>query len=106
MAKMKLKKGDEVIVISGADKGKKGRVLKLLPAENRVIVEGIKIAKCHLKPSTKSPRGGIEEKELPVAVSNVAFIDPKKSRPTKLGYKFLADKKKVRFARLSGESLD
>ena len=103
---MKLKKGDEVIVTSGGDKGKKGKVLKTLPAQNRLIVEGVKLAKKHLKPSAAKPKGGIEESELTIAVSNVALLDPKQQKPTKIGYKMLKDKKKVRIAKLSQESLD
>jgi len=104
--KMKLKKGDEVMVISGDDKGKKGKVLKTLPAQNRIIVEGIKLVKKHLKPSTAKPKGGIEEIELAIAASNVAYLDPKQQKPTKIGYKMLKDNKKVRFAKKSKESLD
>lgn len=104
--KMMLKKGDEVQVISGADKGKKGKVLKTIPTVGRLIVEGIRITKRHIKPSAATPQGGVEEKESPLAVSNVAFLDPKQNKPTKLGYRFLKDGRRVRFAKLSGESLD
>ena len=106
MGRIMLKRGDEVQVTSGADKGKKGKVLKLLTAQNKVIVEGVGIVKRHLKPTAAKPQGGIEEKESPITVSNVAFLDPKSSKPTKLGYRFLKDKRKVRYAKLSKESLD
>lgn len=103
-AKMKIKKGDQVIIIAGKDKGAKGEVLKTLPAESRVIVQGVNIATKHTKPSQLTP-GGVEKKELPIHVSNVALADPKSGKPTKVGFKVLKDGKRVRVARKSGETI-
>ncbi len=101
---MRIKSGDTVLVIAGKDKGKQGTVLKTLPQENRVIVEGINIAKKHQKP-TQMSTGGIEEIEMPIHVSNVSFVDPQSGEATKVGYRF-EDGKKVRFAKKSNESLN
>lgn len=100
--KIRLKKGDQVKIITGKDKGKEGEVLKVLREKNRVVVAGVNKAKKHEKPSMTS-QGGIVEKELSIDVSNVAFIDPKDGGATKVGYKILDDGKKVRFAKKSGE---
>jgi large subunit ribosomal protein L24 len=105
MAKLKIKKGDTVRVIAGRDKGKEGEVLRVFPAENRVVVQGVHMARRHAKPAVGNP-GGIVEKELTIHVSNLAHLDPKSGDPTRVGYKFLADGKKVRFARRSGEIID
>jgi large subunit ribosomal protein L24 len=105
MPKLKIKKGDKVVVITGRDKGKSGEVKRVLPAENRVVVEGVGTVKRHTKPSAGNP-GGIVEKELAIDVSNVAFVDPKSGRPTRIGYRTLADGRKVRFAKRSGEIID
>ena len=101
----KIKKGDKVVVISGSDKGKTGEVLKVLPAENRVIVQGVKMIKRHTRPSAGN-QGGIVEKEATIHVSNVAHIDPKTDKPTRVGFKFIEDNRKVRFAKGSGEVID
>ncbi len=103
--KFKIKKGDKVIVITGRDKGKSGEVLRVLREDNRVIVQGVNMVKRHTKPAA-GQTGGIVEKEASIHVSNVAHIDPKSSKPTRVGYKFLQDGRKVRFARRSGEVLD
>ena len=103
-AKMKLKKGDQVIVLTGKDKGKKGEILEAIPSSDRVIVQGVKVVKKHNKP-TQFSAGGIEEKELPIHVSNVALVDPKKGKATRVGYKVLKDGKKVRVAKASGETI-
>ncbi|MCB9989869.1 MAG: 50S ribosomal protein L24 [Rhodospirillales bacterium] len=103
---MKIKKGDTVVVITGKDKGVKGEVLKVLPQESRVIVQGVNVAKKHRKPSQLNPQGGIENIELPVHVSNVALADPKDDKPTRVGYKVLKDGKKVRVAKRSGETVE
>jgi large subunit ribosomal protein L24 len=105
MPKLKIKKGDNVVVISGRDKGKTGDVLRVLPSESRVIVQGVHIAKRHTRPRMGEP-GGIVEKELTIHISNVAHIDPQSRKPTRIGYKTLADGRKVRFARRSGEVID
>jgi len=105
MPKLKIKKGDNVVVISGRDKGKSGEVLRVYPAEARAIVQGVHIARRHTKPRMGDP-GGIVEKELAIHVSNLAHVDPQSGKPTRVGYKFLDDGRKVRFARRSGEMLD
>ena len=101
----KIKKGDKVVVISGSDKGRTGEVLKVLPDDNRVIVQGVKMIKRHTRPSAMN-QGGIVEKEAAIHVSNVAHIDPKTDKPTRVGFKFVEDNRKVRFAKGSGEVID
>lgn len=103
--KMKIKKGDDVIVLTGRDRGKKGSVMRAIPARSKVIVQGVNVAKRHTRPS-QSQQGGIIEKEMPVHVSNVSLLDPKDSKPTKFGYRTLGDGRKVRFAKRSGEVID
>ena len=105
MAKLKIKKGDHVVVITGKDKGKKGEVLKVMPEENRVIVKGVAMVRRHQR-QTPSQEGGIIAKEAPIHISNLALEDPKDGKPTRVGYKFLKDGRKVRFARRSGEVID
>jgi large subunit ribosomal protein L24 len=105
VAKFKIKKGDKVIVITGRDCGKQGEVLRVLREENRVIVQGVHIVKRHTRQSAGNP-GGIIEKEAAIHVSNVAHIDPKSGKATKVGYKTLEDGRKVRVARRSGETID
>ncbi|MBT2601980.1 50S ribosomal protein L24 [Peribacillus frigoritolerans] len=102
---MHVKKGDKVVVISGKDKGKQGTILSAYPKQNRVIVEGINIVKKHSKPSQLNPQGGIISKEAAIHVSNVMPLDPKSGKPTRVGYK-IENGKKVRVAKISGESLD
>ncbi|MFJ7729927.1 50S ribosomal protein L24 [Neobacillus sp. NPDC097160] len=101
---MHVKKGDQVRVISGKDKGKTGVILASYPKDSRVLVEGINIVKKHSKPSQVNPQGGIISFEAPIHVSNVMPIDPKSGNPTRVGYKTV-DGKKVRVAK-SGEVLD
>ena len=105
--KLKIRKGDRVKVIAGRSKGKVGDVLRVLPAESRVVVSGVNVIKRHTKPS-RTGEGGIIEREAAIHVSNVALLDPKSSddKPTKVGFKFLEDGRKVRFARASGETID
>ena len=102
--KFKVKKGDKVVVITGRDKGKSGEILKVLREENRVIVQGVNLAQRHQKQSMQQ-EGGIVQKELAIHVSNVALIDPKSEKPTRVGYK-MDGERKVRVARRSGEALD
>jgi large subunit ribosomal protein L24 len=104
--KLHVKKDDNVIVITGKDKGKKGRIIAAYPRLNKVLVEGINIVKRHSKPSQQNPQGGIIEKEAPIHVSNVMLIDPKSNKPTRIGYKVLDNGKKVRVAKRSGEVID
>ena len=105
MPKLKVKKGDSVVVISGRDKGRQGEVLRVLPSENRIIVQGVHIARRHTRPAMGNP-GGIVEKELTIHASNVAHIDPQTRKPTRIGYRSLDGGRKVRFARGSGEVID
>ena len=105
MAKLKIKKGDHVVVITGKDKGKKGEVLKVMPEENRVIVKGVAMVRRHQR-QTPSQGGGIIAKEAPIHISNLALEDPKDGKPTRVGFKFLKDGRKVRFAKRSGEVID
>ena len=104
-AKMKIKKGDTVVVISGSDRGKTGEVLKVLPAESRLVVEGVNQAKKHRR-ATPMSAGGIETISQSIHVSNVAHIDPKTSKPTRIGYQTSADGTKIRVAKKSGEAID
>ena len=103
--KLKIKKGDKVVVISGRDKGKKGEVLRVLRADDRVVVQGVHMVKRHTRPAAGSPVG-IIEKEGAIHISNVAHVDPKSGKPTRVGYKVLEDGRKVRVARRSGETID
>jgi large subunit ribosomal protein L24 len=102
---MHVVKNDMVKILSGKYSGKTGKVLKVFPDENRLIVEGVNIIKKHTKPSQKNPQGGIIEKESSIHVSNVMVIDPKTNEPTRVGYKFLEDGTKVRISKKSGEML-
>jgi large subunit ribosomal protein L24 len=104
--KFKIKKGDDVIVLSGREKGKKGNVLRVLPKDARVIVQGVNMVRRHTRPSQASPQGGILEKEAALHVSNVAHVDPADGKPTRVGWRTLDDGKKVRFAKRSGEVID
>ena len=104
--KLKIKKGDRVVVITGRDTGKQGEVLKVLPKESRVIVQGVNVAKRHTRPSAADPGGGILDKELAIHISNVAHIDPKSGKPTRVGFKLVEGGRKVRVARRSGEMID
>lgn len=99
---MKIKKGDQVIVITGRDKGKTGEVIKAMPKDSKVVVQGINMVKRHTKPSQESA-GGIVSKEHPIHVSNVALIDPKTGKATRVGIKMDKDGQKIRVAKKSGE---
>jgi large subunit ribosomal protein L24 len=101
----KIKKGDKVVVLSGKDKGKQGEVLSVIPAENRVKIQGINIISRHTRPSMGNS-GGIIKKEAAIHLSNVALLDPKTNKPTRVGFKYLEDGTKVRIARQSGEQID
>jgi len=105
MPKMKIKKGDTVVVISGRDKGRQGEVLRVLPTENRIIVQGVHIARRHTRPAMGNP-GGIVETALTIHASNGPHIDPQTRKPTRIGYRMLDDGRKVRFARGSGGVID
>jgi large subunit ribosomal protein L24 len=102
MAAQKIKKGDRVVILSGKDKGRTGEVVRAMPKENKVIVSGINVHARHRKPSQTNPQGGIERKEAPLHVSNVALADPKSGAPTRVRFE-TRDGKKVRVAAKSGE---
>ncbi len=109
---MKIKKGDTVKVISGANLNREGKVLKVFPKTNKVIVEGVNIIKKHAKPTQNNPEGGIMEYEAPIHASNVMLVDGKNG-PTRVGYKTITEKnkkedvtRKVRYSKKSGEVLD
>jgi len=102
--KLKIKKGDNVIVISGRDKGRSGEVLRVFPEDRRLIVQGVHMARRHQKQRMGDP-GGIVDKELTIHVSNVAHVDPKDGKATRVGYAVVGGKK-VRVARRSGEVID
>ena len=101
----KIRKGDRVIVTTGRDKGKKGEVLRVFPADNRALVTGVNLVKRHQR-QTPRQQGGIVSKEAPVDLSNLSHIDPKSGEATRVGFKVLNDGRKVRFAKKSGEVID
>ncbi len=101
---MRIKKGDNIIVITGKDKGKKGKVIKALPSIDRVVIEGINIKKKHMKPKKSGQKGQIVEIAAPLHVSNIAVVDPKDGKPTRVGMKIVGDKK-VRVSKRSGAEL-
>lgn len=103
--KLKIKKGDRVIVRTGRSKGRTGEVLKVMPKDNCAIVQGVNVVKRHTKPTQTQP-GGIVEKEAPIHISNLAMVDPKSDQPTRVGFRSLEDGRKVRFAKRSGEVID
>ncbi len=107
---MKIKKNDMVMIIAGNDRGKTGKILKVFPKINKVIIEGINMRKRHTKPTQKNPQGGILEKEAPINASNVMMLDPKTNEPTRLGAQIILDektgkKKRARVSRASGEMI-
>ena len=105
MKKLHIKKGDMVIVNSGEDKGKTGKVLQVIVEKDRAIVEGVNMVSKSTKPSAKNPQGGIVKQEASIHVSNLNLIDPKSGKATRIGRKFNADGKKVRYAKKSGEEI-
>ena len=107
---MKIMKNDNVVVIAGNSKGSTGKVLKVYPKLNRIIIEGVNLRKRHTKPNQAAPEGGIIEKEAPIHVSNVMLLDPKSNEPTRIGTKIIIDdktskKKRVRVSKLTDEML-
>jgi large subunit ribosomal protein L24 len=101
----KIKKGDKVVVLTGRDKGKSGEVLEVRPAEGRAVVRGVHMMKRHTK-QTAQQEGGIISREAAIDLSNIAIADPKDGKATRVGFKFLADGRKVRFAKRSGDQID
>ncbi|MCW8836081.1 MAG: 50S ribosomal protein L24 [Rhodospirillales bacterium] len=102
---VKIKKGDRVTILAGKDKGKVGEVLRVLTKDSRALVQGVNMIKRHTRP-TQTNAGGIVEKEAPIHLSNLAHVDPKDDKATRVGFKFLDDGRKVRFAKRSGEVID
>jgi large subunit ribosomal protein L24 len=105
----KIRKNDTVIVLAGKDKGRTGKVLMVMPKDERVLVEGVNMAKRHTKPDVANPKGGVIAKEAPLHVSNVALRDPKTGKATRVGFKFVGEgdaRRKVRFAKGSGVEID
>jgi large subunit ribosomal protein L24 len=103
--KLKVKKGDRVVVVAGRDKGKKGEVLQVFPTENRALVQGVNVVRRHQKQSPQQD-GGIISKELPIHISNIAVEDPSDGSPSRVGFKITEDGRKVRYAKRSGELID
>ena len=105
MSKLHIKKGDMVFVNAGNNKGKTGKVVKVLVEQKRAIVEGVNMVKKSTKPSAAHPQGGIIEQEAPIAISNINVVDPKTGKPTRIGRKIGANGKLVRYAKKSGEEI-
>ena len=105
MSTLHIKKNDTVVVLAGQDKGKTGKVLKVLVDENRALVEGVNMVSKSTKPSAKNPQGGIVKQEAPIHISNLSLIDPKSGKATRVGIKVTEDGKKVRIAKKSGEEI-
>ncbi|MGZ0186438.1 MAG: 50S ribosomal protein L24 [Alphaproteobacteria bacterium] len=101
----RIRKGDQVAILAGRDKGRRGEVLRVIPKEDRVVVQGVNMVKRHRKPSQTSA-GGIEEFEATIHVSNVAHVDPDSDKPTRVGFKTLEDGRKVRVSKRSGDVID
>lgn len=103
--KFKIKTGDQVVVLAGKDKGAKGEVTRVLKDDGRVVVQGVNIASKHRKPTQLNPQGGIDKIEMPIHISNVALVDPKSDKPTRVGYEIDKDGNKTRIARRSGQKV-
>jgi large subunit ribosomal protein L24 len=106
MAIAHVRRGDTVIVVAGKERGKRGKVLRVLPEKNRVLIERINMIKKHQRPTQNLRQGGIIEREGAIHLSNVMLVDPSSDKPTRTGVKELADGKKVRVAKKSGEHID
>ena len=105
MGKLHIKKNDTVVVLAGEDKGKAGKVLKVLVEKNRALVEGVNMVSKSTKPSAQNPQGGIVKQEAPIHISNLSLVDPKSGKATRVGIKVTEDGKKVRIAKKSGEEI-
>ena len=105
MGKLHIKKNDTVVVLAGVDKGKTGKVLKVLVEKNRALVEGVNMVSKSTKPSAQNPQGGIVKQEAPIHISNLSLVDPKSGKATRVGIKVTEDGKKVRIAKKSGEEI-
>ncbi len=102
----RIRKGDKVVVIAGAAKGRQGEVLRVLPKQNRAVVQGVAVAKHHTKPRNMNQPGGIVEAEAAVHLSNLMLVDPKTDKPTRVGFKVLEDGRKVRVAKATGNVIE
>ena len=102
---MRLKKNDQVVVLTGRDRGKRGKILKLILDTNMAVVEGINMVQKHQRPSRENPKGGLVDREAKIHISNLQLVCPKTSKPTRVGYTFLADGSKVRVSKVSQEIL-
>lgn len=105
MGKLHIKKNDTVVVLAGEDKGKTGKVLKVLVEKNRALVEGVNMVSKSTKPSAQNPQGGIVKQEAPIHISNLSLVDPKSGKATRVGIKVTEDGKKIRIAKKSGEEI-
>ena len=105
MSKLHIRKDDTVMVLAGQDKGKTGKVLKVLVEKNRALVEGVNMVSKSTKPSAQNPQGGIVKQEAPIHISNLSLVDPKSGKATRVGIKVTEDGKKVRIAKKSGEEI-
>ncbi len=102
----RIRKGDTVVVISGASKGRRGEVLQVMPKVNRAVVQGVAMAKRHTKPRGMGQPGGIVEAEASINLSNVMLLDPKTDKPTRVGFRILEDGRKVRVAKATGNVVE
>jgi len=102
----RIRKGDQVVVITGADKGKRGEVLAVKPKEDRAVVQGVNIARRHQKPTGMGQPGGIIEREATIHLSNIMLVDPKTDKPTRVGFRVLDDGRKVRVNRSTGDVIE
>jgi len=102
----RIKKGDQVLVLSGSSRGTRGEVLAVLPKVEKAIVRGVAVAKRHQKPTRMNQEGGIIAKEMPVHLSNLKLVDPKSGKPTRVGFRQLKDGRKVRVAKVTGEVIE
>ena len=102
----RIRKGDVVVVVTGADKGRRGTVLQIFPKDDRAVVQGVRIAKRHTKPTGMGQPGGIIEKEATIHVSNLKLVDPISDKPTKVGFRVLDDGRKVRIAKATGQVIE
>ncbi len=102
----RIRKGDQVVVISGSDRGKRGEVLRVIPKENRAVVQGVNVATHHTKPRGMGQPGGIERREAPIHLSNLMLLDQKSDKPTRVGFRVLENGAKVRVARATGNVIE
>ena len=102
----RVRKDDEVVVIAGKEKGRRGKVLRVLPEEQRVVIQGINVVTKHVKPTRQAPQGGIQKREAPIHLSNVMLADPQTGEPTRVRFKILESGRKVRIAVSSGQQID